>query len=397
MNFEEFKEQLMEDLKAYLPNEIGEGVDVQANSVQKLQNESYEGIVVKKDSQFIGVNMNAEQLYSDLQQGKSYDDVFHYAIDIVQRGFEGTPQVDLTTLMNYELLKDTIMCQVIPVKGNEEMLSTLPHQQMEDIAVVYRFNVGRDDNGIASILINNEMLDRYGVTKEQLFADAEISAPLKEPVSIRTMTEVLMDMMGEEFGEFMGDIGAADAIANAPEMRPPVIKGMTEILKEMMGEEMFDLLEQTMQPDGTEMLYVATTPDKINGAGILAYPEFMAQAAEQLNGSFFVLPSSRHEVILVKDDGAIEAESLQAMVCQVNATEVSAVDKLTDSVYHYDCDSKVFELASDFNDRMMEKDGIDDDKGSVLKDLGDKKKEVADKPAKDVADKATKTKGGDAI
>ncbi|MCF0129964.1 MAG: hypothetical protein HUJ70_15370 [Pseudobutyrivibrio sp.] len=348
MNFEEFKEQLMEDLKAYLPNEIGEGVDVQANSVQKLQNESYEGIVVKKDSQYIGVNMNAEQLYSDLQQGKSYDDVFHYAIDIVQRGFEGTPQVDLTTLMNYELLKDTIMCQVIPVKGNEEMLSTLPHQQMEDIAVVYRFNVGRDDNGIASILINNEMLDRYGVTKEQLFADAEISAPLKEPVSIRTMTEVLMDMMGEEFGEFMGDIGA-------------------------------DSFE------GPNIL-VATNESKVHGAAVMAYPDFMEQAAEATGGSFFVLPSSVHEILLVPDDGEINHRILQDMVLEVNSTQVAPNEQLSDNVYHYDADAKVFELADKFEARIAVKDADRDtekaEKGSVLKDLDKKAKEVADKGEK---------------
>lgn len=88
------------------------------------------------------------------------------------------------------------------------------------------------------------------------------------------------------------------------------------------------------------MMYVATTPDKINGAGIIAYPEFMQQAAEQLNGDFYLLPSSRHEVILVKDDGAMDFEQLQSMVREVNATEVSDADKLTDNVYHYD--SKAF-------------------------------------------------------
>ena len=77
----------------------------------------------------------------------------------------------------------------------------------------------------------------------------------------------------------------------------------------------------------------------------------------------------------------------------------SAADKLTDNVYHYDSVDKVFELAADYEDRQNAKEAEADlgEKGSVLKDLGDKKKEVADRPAKDVSEKATKAKGGEAI
>ena len=102
---------------------------------------------------------------------------------------------------------------------------------------------------------------------------------------------------------------------------------------------------------------------------------------------------------LVKDDGAMDFEQLQSMVREVNATEVSAADKLTDNVYHYDSVDKVFELASDYEDRQNAKETETDlgEKGSVLKDLGDKKKEVADRPAKDVSEKAVKAKGGEAI
>ena len=41
-------------------------------------------------------------------------------------------------------------------------------------------------------------------------------------------------------------------------------------------------------------------------------------------------------MILVKDDGNLQAEELIQMVKEINASEVRAEDKLTDSVYHYD-------------------------------------------------------------
>ena len=44
MNFEEFKQQLMEDLKEALSRRVGTEVAVEENEVHKLQQESYDGI-----------------------------------------------------------------------------------------------------------------------------------------------------------------------------------------------------------------------------------------------------------------------------------------------------------------------------------------------------------------
>lgn len=58
-------------------------------------------------------------------------------------------------------------------------------------------------------------------------------------------------------------------------------------------------------------MFVATVPDKIHGAGVIAYPNFMEDAAEKMGGDFFVLPSSIHEVLLVKDNGQMTAKGLE--------------------------------------------------------------------------------------
>ncbi len=341
MNFEEFKEQLMEDLKAYLPDEIGTGVEVEANEVHKVQQEGYEGIVVKKENNPVGVNMDAEKLYSDLQQGKSYEDVFHYAVDVVQKGFENAPEVDLNMLMDYERMKESLVVQMIPIEGNEDMLATMPHKEMEDLACVYRFSVGRDDSGVASILIKNDLLDRYGITAEQLHQDAMAAAPNREPANIRSMTEVLVEMMGPEFAEMMGDV-----------------------------------------PMDAPNIFVASNESKVNGAGVITYPDFMEEAAEKVGGSFYMLPSSIHEVLLVPDDGTVKFRDLEAMVHEVNETQVAPNERLSDNVYHYDAQDKVFELAEKFEDRVAEKAADKEERGSVLKDLDKKAKEVAEKSEK---------------
>ena len=142
-----------------------------------------------------------------------------------------------------------------------------------------------------------------------------------------------------------------------------------------------------------EQMFVASVPDKIRGAGVIAYPNFMEDAAEKMGGDFFVIPSSIHEVLLVRDNGEMTSKDLENMVKEVNATQVEPEDQLTDHVYHYDSKDHIFEMADKFEQRQQEEEqeasAEGQDKDSVLDDLKEKKLEVAKKePAKDAADKA---------
>ena len=147
-----------------------------------------------------------------------------------------------------------------------------------------------------------------------------------------------------------------------------------------------------------EQMYVATVPDKVHGAGVLAYQDFMDKAAEKAGGDFFILPSSIHEILIVPDNGKMNLKDLEAMVKEVNATQVSPADKLTDSVYHYDSKAKIFELGEKFVERQSERETEhSEEKGSILGDLKAKKEEVAKAPKKDHIDKGAKAKGGEAL
>ena len=123
----------------------------------------------------------------------------------------------------------------------------------------------------------------------------------------------------------------------------------------------------------------------------------MDQAADRLGGSFYILPSSVHEILLVKDNGQFNKDSLEKMVVEVNATTVKPEDKLTDSVYHYDSKEKVFEMAEKFENRVREaKEAAPKEKASLVAEISAKKKEIAAAPKKDAPVPVPKTKGGEA-
>lgn len=83
-------------------------------------------------------------------------------------------------------------------------------------------------------------------------------------------------------------------------------------------------------------IFVATSNEKIQGAGAIASKEFI-EAIYREYGDVWILPSSIHDLILVKNDGGrFDADALLGMVKEVNSTTVSAEDKLVDNVYFLD-------------------------------------------------------------
>ena len=245
-----------------------------------------------------------------------------------------------------------------------------------------------DERGVEGLSFN----DRGGVDKLNGGYDGVVITPEGSNIGVTLNVDALFEAY--ENGATM-----EDAVENAPKLKPAQITGMSEVMAEMMGVTVDKLALIGMPAPENEQMYVATVPDKIHGAGVLAYQDFIDQAAERVGGDFFILPSSIHEIIVVPDNGEMNLKDLEDMVKEVNATQVSLADKLTDSVYHYDAQNKVFELGEKFVARQAERDAnIDkDEKGSVLGDLKAKRDEVAKQPKKDAVEKAAKNKGGEAI
>ena len=336
MNYETFKQEFAEDIKEKLYERGYDDVRISFNNVEKT-NQNYEAMSVVPEGSNVGVNFNIENAFANYEHTDDYAGVLASATMVIADGLDRAPAIDVSALMDYENMKEKLSVEVISADANADLLANVPHDRMEDLAVVYRFVMESSEDGRASILVTNNLMDRMGVSHEQL---------------------------------------RADALENSPEIRPVVIMGMNEVMKEMIDPEVYEMFG--IPDDAEETMYVATVPDKNSGAGVIAYQDFMDQAAERVGGDFFVLPSSINEILLVPDNGDMTADALRDMVKDVNAKEVSPEERLSDNVYHYDSKDHVFELAEKFEARQQEKkteiDEKSEEKGSVLKDLNYHKK-----------------------
>lgn len=110
------------------------------------------------------------------------------------------PHYDARVLEDYDRMKDALTVDLVPVAGNEEKLAQIPHKNVENMALVYRFEEESSVYGSASILVTNEMLAVYDITADQLHEDAMKAAVENRPAKLHNMNDVMRDMMGDMSG-----------------------------------------------------------------------------------------------------------------------------------------------------------------------------------------------------
>lgn len=120
---------------------------------------------------------------------------------------------------------------------------------------------------------------------------------------------------------------------NEGRQNPEVIT-MKEIIMALMGEESLkDIPDEPVQ-------VIVTNETRMFGAINIYNEDCIRQVQEKLHANnFYVLPSSKHEVICVPTDG-IEIDDLLTMVTEINQTNVKPEEQLGDFVLYYDGDTR---------------------------------------------------------
>ncbi|SFU87580.1 DUF5688 family protein [Butyrivibrio sp. M55] len=350
MDFEQFKEKLADEIKELLSSLFGRETTIEARTVEKT-NTTYDALTIKPIDSDVAVNINATHLFELYEKGEDFGVIASDAAKFADNALYHSPDFDIDSVKDYGQMKERLTMEVISAEKNADLLKSVPHKEIEDLAVVYRLELAKCEQGVGTVLVTNQMIEHYGITAEQLHEDALANAPKFKPLVIETMAEVLSRQMGIE--DVSKEIGLDD------------------IPKE-------------------NRIYVASVEGYVNGAGALAYQDFMEKAAERANGSFFILPSSIHELLIIPDTGKHDLHDLESMVREVNATTVDPKEQLTDNVYHYDAKDKIFELGEKFVARQNNKEV----KKSLSAQIKAKKEEIAKAPKKDEPVKEPKAKEG---
>ncbi|MDY6340695.1 MAG: DUF5688 family protein [Lachnospiraceae bacterium] len=339
--FENFADRVTDELIDRLQEDGYGHITVGVRSVETAGG-SYEAVNVKLNGTEMAVSANLSKAYETYLSGMPMEEIAENLTLQISHTLAQMSRLDVSFITDYENVKDRLIVDLVSGNQSRNRLRDVPHGNIADMALVCKVMADPDDISKGTILINNSLLQQYGITPEQL---------------------------------------QRDALENAARIRPAAIAPMSEVLRqEPLGAD--------------EFLFIASSPDAIHGAGVIAYPGFLDQAAQQLGGDFFVLPSSIHEVILAKDNGFLHAEELTDLVQAVNQTEVAPEERLSDTAYHFDSREHVFEKAEQFAARKKRDRG----KGSLLENLAEKSQRVSEEKVNRIERASTsKVKGGKEI
>lgn len=288
------KKQFYEDVTKMVAQILGDDVVVDLQEITKV-NVSLEGLTIRKKNEAIAPTIYLNQYYAEHNEGRQLDDIVNDIIQVYRNNLPDNLEslISVSDFYDYDKMKDKIVLKVINEKRNEKLLEAIPNLKMEGLGlcVVFYLSLSATKEASAGILIKNEHLKLWNKTTSDLLSVAEI---------------------------------------NTNRMHAYIIKNLSEIIAEMMG------IEEDILPDDVPALYVLTDENKSFGASQLYLKDKIREFAEAANTDVYILPSSVHELLLLRADAPnIEPAYLNEMVCNVNETEVKDEDFLYNGAFKF--------------------------------------------------------------
>lgn len=268
MEYEEFKEVLEGMLPDFLPAKY-HGWEVTCRDVVKV-NGTYEAFsVIPRGGYGCSPNLYVGELFDYYKSCNSLERTCQRAAAIFVAGIDYASRLSVRNID--DLPKDRIIYILIPQKGNEKLLSNVPHRLTMDLAVIYRVVLESEAGGMDSTIINTEMAGEMELTEEELYTLAEENTP------------------------------------------------------RIMGLEIY-------RKEG--LPYMVTNKLCISGATTILYPGLLNDLAEELDHDLYILPSSLQEVFIVPDVGQ-DVSQMNDFIKKANETVVGSEETMADHVYFY--------------------------------------------------------------
>ena len=300
MTYQEFKENVTTVIK----NQLGSNVKVTIQEIIKNNDTHYDGLTILSNQLNISPTIYLNFYFKQYLKGRSLEEICHDILSVYEEN-KPSGNIDISFFTNYEQVKKRIVFKLINYEQNKNLLQKIPHIKILDLAIIFNCLVDADETGNATILIYNQHLSLWNITKDDLYHLAMKNTPALLTYELRDMSDVLIELM-------------AGVPCNS------------------MKEEF-----EYMVP-----MYVLSNKSKLNGSGCIFYHNLLHNLCEKLECDLYILPSSIHEVILLLDYEYVQgSEELQQMVRETNRMVVDQEEVLSDHIYHYDREKDEIRIA----------------------------------------------------
>ena len=286
---------------------------VEIQEIEKNNGVMKYGLMIQDKERNVSPLIYLESYLMEIEGGHPIEETAKSIYTIYQN--HRKPDSDIATeLLTADLVKDKIIYQLVSLERNKTALSNLPYRVIgEDLAVVFSVLLETDNQGMMTTKISKDCLKHWGMKEEELWNLANENTSKLLPVKLEPLVDVLLDLFQAQIEE------------SGIELKEEEWKKLLDAHREAMDEK------ETLKLQ----MYVLSNRYKIGGATTILYPGVLMAAAEQLGEDLVILPSSIHEVILVRKEERMDYDAMAEMVKAINQKEVPKEDVLSDSVYLY--------------------------------------------------------------
>lgn len=285
------REAIVKELVGAVKEIAGSGYSVTAQETTKNNGVKMIGIEIAKPGETVVPRLYVDGIVDRVEDGfMTVEDAAKKVFETYQNSETLEIEMNVEKWIDRKFILDHVEYQLVNAERNAEKLKDIPGKKIADLVAIYRVVVSADEDAMMSYVLTKANLDRSGISFEELDEAAKKNTE-KSGFSVRTMSEVMCELMGVNVGQ------------------------------------------EIEEPDGPQM-YILTNARKLHGANIMLYKEYLEIAAEKMNGDFYIIPSSIHELIAVPVS-VYGLEELREMVKEANDNQLAPEETLGYEVYRY--------------------------------------------------------------
>ena len=316
MKYDTFIDEIREQVQLRLY-----GRKVTHKRMMKYNGVYRDALLIGKTGSNISPTIYLEEYYERYQRGHTIDRI---ADDITALYQECEEKVKLNDddFRDFSAFRDRVVYRILGREANEELLKRIPHIIYLDFAIVFFVLLEMDDSSHGMILLYHQHMSLWNIKVEDLYDAARMNTPRLLPPVIMNMDDVIRQSLDDTFHT---------RFLECSHLREDGLEG-EPTQEEAMIDRIVEELELT---DQNCPMYVITNQWKMYGAGVILYDQLLMKLAAKLSSDLYLIPSSVHEFIAVPEQSGMTEEQLTEMVRNVNETEVSREEILSDHVYHY--------------------------------------------------------------
>lgn len=282
-------QQFVTTLNEKMNQLLNPGVVSQIHSALKNNGAKRTGLTISQKGTNISPTIYLEEYYNHYQNGWTLDEITESIIQLYKEvRFEHSWEV--RQVQDFKLAQSKVAYKLIHLEKNETLLKELPHIPYLDLAIVFFLLLETTEKGAATILITNDMLNYWDISLEELYQTALKNTPVILHAEFKPMRVVIQELLQE----------------------PPSTADLED-----------------------NYMYVLSNHHRHFGAACILYERVLEDIGNQLNEDFYILPSSIHEVIILPVSCCLSHDELSEMIVEINETQVSEEDMLSDHAYYY--------------------------------------------------------------